>query len=97
MSLELGATLAPSLIPLAHTSVLPFLSLPPALLRERTRAAFENTQIYGLIFRPEASKDKVELDHKESWEVKSTVTPRWVLSPSPPRNRGHSRKEENNG
>jgi hypothetical protein len=53
---SLNSTAAPSLIPLAHESVQPFLAMPPHMLRAR---ALESIPIYGMMafeFHPEAEE-----------------------------------------
>jgi hypothetical protein len=74
LSTELNATTAPSLIPLAHTSVLPFLSLPAALLRERVNASLPMRAMCGLVIRPENTSHPVERVFAD-WVSGRRVTP----------------------
>lgn len=53
LATELNSTTAPSLIPLAHTSVLPFLSLPPAELRARANTTLGLAAMCGARFSPD--------------------------------------------
>jgi hypothetical protein len=50
---SLNATPIPSLIPLAHTSVLPLLAMPPRLLRERAMEKIDVLGMMALEFHPE--------------------------------------------
>jgi hypothetical protein len=54
LALSLDVPAVPSLYTLAVTSVLPFLSLPPHLLRERAKDVVEERGIFGFEYRPES-------------------------------------------
>lgn len=67
LAVSLDAIPVPSLYPLAHTSVVPFLSLPPGLLRQRARASLDVKGMFGLALHPEnSSTSLVELDSTSS-------------------------------
>ena len=65
LAVKVNGTTAPSLIPFAVNSVLPFLSLPPALLRKRVKEVIPLTAMCGLIVRPESSKNQTYLYHTD--------------------------------
>lgn len=56
LATELSATRVPSLIPLAHDSVLPFLSMPPHILRSRAHEKVGTLGMMGFNFHPEADE-----------------------------------------
>jgi hypothetical protein len=56
LATELNATRVPSLIPLAHESVLPFLSMPPHILRSRAYEKVGTLGMMGFRFHPEAEE-----------------------------------------
>jgi hypothetical protein len=56
LATELNATRVPSLIPLAHESVLPFLSMPPRILRSRAHEKVGTLGMMGFRFIPETEE-----------------------------------------
>lgn len=50
LATDLNVTSAPSLYPLAHTSVLPFLALPPAELRKRAYNMTRQHGVFGMAY-----------------------------------------------
>lgn len=60
LAAQLNSTTAPSLIPLAHQTVLPFLALPPSVLRARAMAVLSRRAMCGARFAADA-KDGVEM------------------------------------
>lgn len=50
LAINLNVTSAPSVYPLAHTSVLPFLALPPAELRKRAYNVTRQHGVFGMAF-----------------------------------------------
>ena len=96
---ELNSTTTPSLIPLAHTSVLPFLALPAGVLRARVKGIYHLQAMCGMKIRPEESgvkglspEEELEGMEREQEKVQllhldfhseHRVTPLYVSSPFP--------------
>jgi hypothetical protein len=59
---SLNATSIPSLIPLAHDSVLPLLAMPPRLLRQRAKEKIDVLGMMALEFHPdEEARERVRM------------------------------------
>lgn len=72
-----NSTSAPSLIPFTHTSVLPYLSLPPWLLEQRAIEQQEERGIFGMTLHPEESEaiDQIGISNED--DVTGYMSPRW--------------------
>ena len=80
----------PSLIPEAHLSILPYLSLPASLLRSRALELQQDKGVFGMSFHPR-SDAQVEAGHLEAIEADgliginntdfmvSYMSPRWSV------------------
>jgi hypothetical protein len=62
---SVNAVQAPSLIPEAHLSVLPYLALPPHLLRSRSLELQNETAIFGMTFYPDGLVEGQEQDGED--------------------------------
>ena len=71
---SVNSTVASSLIPLAHTSVLPFLSLPPELLRQRANESLHIRSMFAFRLAPGAGDAGVEMIEMDDVS-KRRVTP----------------------
>ncbi len=62
---SVNAVRTPSLIPEAHLSVLPYLALPPHLLRSRAVELQDETAIFGMTFYPNGLAEGQEREDEE--------------------------------
>lgn len=75
-AVEHDSTSVPSLIPFTHTSVLPYLSLPPKLLQQRAIELQEERAIFGMTFYPEAEDVSELVVNSNEDDVTGYMSPR---------------------
>lgn len=78
-ALSVNATTAPSLIPFAHDSVLPYLSLPPQLLQERAIPLQEDRGVFGMTFYPDREDPTKRIEYGNEDDVVGYMSPRWCV------------------
>jgi beta-1,2-xylosyltransferase len=66
-----------SLIPFAHTSVLPYLSMPPRLLEERAISLQDERGIFGMTLHPEEAMKIDQIGISNEDDVTGYMSPRW--------------------
>jgi hypothetical protein len=76
-TLSINGTTAPSLIPFAHDSVLPYLAMPPELLQERVPTLQDERGVFGMTFFPDKEGYKERIEYKNEDDVVGYMSPRW--------------------
>jgi hypothetical protein len=70
---SVSSTTLPSQIPEAHLSVLPFLSLPPQILRQRSKALVRDRGVFGMTIFPRGEGSDIPKDKEIDGEGKLEV------------------------